>query len=486
MKYIIVFLYVFVNYSYAQNSFTLLIDNDRDAFVTDVIQTQESDFIITSSITFQGGLGDKATHIYKVDINGQLIDSLVFQEVGKSCVLRKTEQLDNGNFISWGSYETDEEGIYDFWQIIFDEDLNIIADEKSSTEYGSIHYIQTTKNHLGHFVLSATYSSDIDNDMLSDFFLKEITQEGLCIKDTLYTLGGWNYITDIDFNRQSKTYYANTKNNLPNSSLYEIIIFDTNLCVLNRYPVVNTEVWHIGSVNFNSDTTFLFSGNYRPDPDNPYLLGVYCFNDSLQEKAHLYIGNSETRRYSGVFNNLCFGVESDIAFFGSTKNIGNSEWSSEESFLQVDCLDENLNIVWEKFYGGDSYFILMYILGTDDGGFLLLASKYSNGIEGPHERDILLLKADQDGLITSLQDSPDIPIKNAIVLPNPGTDYLELCSGVYPAVFQLYHISGQKLIEQQTTSEQERINTSSLKKATYIWKLIKDGQIVESGKWVKQ
>jgi hypothetical protein len=45
---------------------------------------------------------------------------------------------------------------------------------------------------------------------------------------------------------------------------------------------------------------------------------------------------------------------------------------------------------------------------------------------------------------------------------------------------------GQQVLEEQISNETSRINTVELKQGTYIWQVLKDGKMVESGKWVRE
>ncbi len=78
------------------------------------------------------------------------------------------------------------------------------------------------------------------------------------------------------------------------------------------------------------------------------------------------------------------------------------------------------------------------------------------------------------------------PIKNAITTPNPGKDYLQLHSGIYPAKLQIFNIKGQLVLEEDIHQNTTTINTQHLSSGTYIWQLLKDGEVVESDKWVKE
>jgi len=487
-KNILIFIITFVvlQTGIAQNTFSTVIKHNLDFFPTDIIETSNHDFLIASAarIPITSNYVWK-TYIYKLNPEGTLTDSLIINEEGRISVIRKIEQLDDGNYIAWGSYETDQFFNYDFWQIIFDENLNIISELKTPTNYGFLKFINTTKNKHNNYIVAGTYHTDANQVIFSSFFLKEITPQGIILKDTSYLLDGWNNIADICYSPKKDLYYAATRSTLSTNSSREIIVFDTNFSIYEISSLYPDMLMGLSpTVNFVTDSTFVLACNYRSEADEK-LLGVYELSDKFEIKNHIYIGTpSDTMWYAGVFNNLSF-ITTDQLFFGSTKGVKWVEWPNSPSYIQLDCLDENLNIKHEKYYGGDAYYVVHNVLASHDEGCVLMATRYSYGNNNIKKRNIAILKVDANGLLTSNNNQINIPIKNAIIMPNPGTNYLELYTGAYPSELQLFNINGQLVLSKEIYNESSRINTEILKSGTYIWHLVKGNEVVENGKWVK-
>lgn len=484
---IFIFALVVLQTSLAQNTFNTLINHELSFFPTDIIETNNHDFLIASAarIPITSNYTWKS-YIYKLNSEGVLTDSLIINEDGKISVIRKIEQLDDGNYIAWGSYETDLFYNYDFWQIIFDEDLNIISELRTPTNYGFLKFINTTKNKHDNYIVAGTYHTDPNQLVFSSFFLKEISPQGIIIKDTSYLLDGWNNIADICYSHKKDMYYAATKNSLSTGPPHEIIIFDTNFNVYEISSLYPDMLMGLSpTLNFVTDSTFILASNYRSE-SNEKLLGVYELSDEFVINKHVYLGTpSDTMWYAGVFNNLDFITPNQL-FFGSTKGVKWVEWPNSPSYIQLDCLDEDLNIKYEKYYGGDAYYIVHNVLATDDGGCVLMSTRYAYGNNNIKKRNISILKVDENGLIISTNENQSIPIKNAIVLPNPGKNYLQLHTGVLPATFKLYDVNGHEVLVEQIHSESTRIITNHLNTGVYIWQLIKDGKEVEKGKWIRK
>jgi len=472
----------------SQETFSTIINNDKDLYCTDIFETSSGNYIVTSIGIVYGSKASIATHLYRVNNVGIVLDSLIISE-DRNCLLKKTMELENGDFISWGSYETEASNVYDFWQVIFDNELNIVSQSFYEIPNGhQVLKINSIIRENNNIALSVTFRSDANNSSMTDFFMAEINQNGERVSDSIFNQGNRNFVYDMDYVFTNNTYYLATLNEFTAKAESEILVMDSNFNVIDEYPTYQTKIRLGQTINFINDSMFLFAGNYRPSKkvDNQ-LLGIYKYDTSFVELDHLYIGTPDTLMYSGVFNNLDFTNSSNI-FFGSTKNFlyNANQWTSQKSWIQIDNVDSDLNISWEKYYGGDAYYFLYYTLATADGGALFMASKYEHGESGPYERDIFLLKVNQDGLITSVPNDLQISIKDAIVLPNPGRDYLELHTAAFPANFILLDMNGKIVLQQSITQNKSQMNTQSLATGAYVWRLIKRGALLESGKWIKE
>ncbi|OYT14451.1 MAG: hypothetical protein B7C24_18270 [Bacteroidetes bacterium 4572_77] len=458
---------------FSQETFFSAINNETDLYCTDIIETTNNDFIVTSIGVIYGSPVRIQTHLYKMNRNGVLIDSLIIS-ADKSCLLKKTLELDNGNYISWGSYQTDDPDVYDFWQIIFDNEFNILEEVFYPNDGGQVLKINSVIRENRNISIVVSFGTDANIPSRTDFFISEINQVGEIIRDSIFDIGLHNFTFDIDYLQTNNLYYLTTRNGFTEKTESEILVMDTNFVVVDKFNTWETEIGESRSINFLTDTTFLFSGNYRPNDKQKgnFLLGIYKYDTNFNELSHKYIGGTDTLRYSGVFNNLDFTDINNI-YFGSTKNFlyDVNQWTSQPSWLQLDILNDDLAILKEKYYGGDAYYIVYYVLATSDGGAVLMATKYEHGDYGPYERDIVLLKVDENGLITSNNGELPIPIKNAIVLPNPGHDYLELHTAEYPSELLLYDINGKIVKSEEIHQNKTRINTKNLNSATYIWQV---------------
>ena len=88
----------------------------------------------------------------------------------------------------------------------------------------------------------------------------------------------------------------------------------------------------------------------------------------------------------------------------------------------VTKLDDDLNIIWERFFHIDGGFWLHSIEATDDGGCVILGEV---AILGKYH--IILLKTDENGSINGINDKlSDKITKELILYPNPGNEQLNI------------------------------------------------------------
>jgi hypothetical protein len=77
--------------------------------------------------------------------------------------------------------------------------------------------------------------------------------------------------------------------------------------------------------------------------------------------------------------------------------------------------------------------------------------------------------------------------KDAIVYPNPGSNYLVIQSGpqVSGAEFRMLSINGMQVVSKKLTERKVIVNTQAFSSGTYVWQLILSDRVVETGKWIK-
>jgi hypothetical protein len=148
------------------------------------------------------------------------------------------------------------------------------------------------------------------------------------------------------------------------------------------------------------------------------------------------------------------------------------------------------NLNWQKFYGdGIVGYFLWGLLATNDGGCLMMATRYDQSVQDG-ELDVFILKVDSNGLLTTVGDGPVIPVQQLAIFPNPANDRITIR---YPDIFGdtdlgiiIYNSLGKEVryaMECKTATE-TNINVSGLPSGLYFAVLTAGSKSLASSKFV--
>ncbi len=260
----------------------------------------------------------------------------------------------------------------------------------------------------------------------------------------------------------------------------------------NSFSIVNvTGVPHELSETLNSKwinkKTFILTGRKDSIPfPNDRCIGVFSLDTSYSLNHELYIGDHDTIEWPGKWKNLDY-IDTNNIYIGGTHNFCQYEICNQISWFSLTNMDSLLNVRWEKFYGGNAYYVLMGIRATKDGGCLLFGSIYDS-VTQVNERDVYVIKVDHNGLVGVNDNKTDPSVHDAIVFPNPGSDYLIIESGpqISRAQFMMTSIEGKQVIAKTLDKRRTTLETKSLPSGTYVWRIVFNDRIIETGKWIKE
>jgi hypothetical protein len=152
--------------------------------------------------------------------------------------------------------------------------------------------------------------------------------------------------------------------------------------------------------------------------------------------------------------------------------------------LQTDSL---LNLRWERFYGGDAYYVMSNLIATQDGGCLIGGWRFDYQNSTEDQTDIFLLKLNSEGLLTGHAEMPEFQMREAIVYPNPGNQlHIRLAMQHPKAQLQLFDQAGRLILQQQLHKTESTVETAHLPSGVYLYQLRASTGLNESGKWVKE
>jgi hypothetical protein len=157
------------------------------------------------------------------------------------------------------------------------------------------------------------------------------------------------------------------------------------------------------------------------------------------------------------------------------------------SWYFVGKIGNNNKFQWKKRFGGDSYYTLINITPTSDGG-VLLSGFYYDFNSPTFQNDVYILKLDSNGNTTWTQNIAQAQVK-LMLYPNPVSNQLNLqlispnqsISSVY-----IFDIQGKEIINKQLNSKQLQLDVSSLSSGVYLIKGQTNTGLSFSRKFVKE
>ena len=139
--------------------------------------------------------------------------------------------------------------------------------------------------------------------------------------------------------------------------------------------------------------------------------------------------------------------------------------------------DTALNKIYQKIITFSDNWLLNGVVATRDSGCLMIA------IMRGEQMGVRAIKFDQYGnLPTNLP--PEIKISDFAVYPNPTSDFINIKKAVQieKADFVLYNSVGQKVLQSALNESITNLNISNLQKGVYIYNILENGQVVDTGK----
>ncbi len=232
------------------------------------------------------------------------------------------------------------------------------------------------------------------------------------------------------------------------------------------------------------DRTLISAGySVMPNPKPvKYFITVIKYDSSFNQLYLRNLTNPDTNSRGGEVIAVDFYDPSCIYVAGTHNLQGLS--GHEPSWFYVAKMNDTLGIDFEKYIGGDDYYMLFSVVATKDGGVLLAGTRAAVGAPDFH-RDGYLIKLDSTGCFVGLAEDSGIQIKDALVYPNPGRDKLYIRTVLKNCIFRLYDMNATEVLTAPIDRHITEINTGRLKSGTYVYVIQQNNRVVDKGKWIK-
>ncbi|MBO7460240.1 MAG: T9SS type A sorting domain-containing protein, partial [Bacteroidales bacterium] len=238
----------------------------------------------------------------------------------------------------------------------------------------------------------------------------------------------------------------------------------------------------------------------HPETDKVYLISDVsfpAFNGNPQIRSDIYMSQfnpdfTQTKFKLGPYTldeydqiALCEAIdfhEENIFMCGYMNTMFGGNAPDTDNFY-VAMLDGNLNIVGEIYYHNVERMVVPYSILVLESGDCLVSTAGKDRKSGEMQHAIFKLS---HAIFDGIEEAHDAGFALAIAYPNPGKDVLNIRTGLKDARVEVYDMNGRILYRQEITDNITIINTSYWSSGTYMWTVVVDGKVVESGKWIKE
>jgi hypothetical protein len=488
MNKIILFAFICINLNVrAQTSFFRNFKQPSHERAFSAVQLPDGNFIIVGEKSESGYNGSKEGYIAKLSINGEILKEVKINpnSSARMCLIMPYS-TDYGEFLCIGSSDS-VVGNGSYGHRIFytlDGELNIINHRNYSfinnyslypwkyiVKNDSILYLMTDFSDInpnsGKPALIDVVKYNLPFDSLGSY-----ADTNLSVTQDLYFNVSTNELNLYIFPSHRKIQLDENLNYISSGSYSDK--FPTNICIT---PI--------------NDTNYLLTGgSYNTSSSNLQIGCIHYNNNDIALDSLFYTPSTDSNFYAGGRENTV--INGNHIYIAGFYNV-NAMWfpyNYNPSWVSVTKADMDLNMISTHFYGGDAQYCPFSIIPTSDGGCFITGYSYdyiNNLPNGNLELDIFALKVDSAGLITELPEQPQDKSHDAIIYPNPGTDYLNIQSGpqITGAEFYLFDMQGKLVLDEKINNTQLKVNTANLASGTYPWNIVFKNKVIESGKWVK-
>ena len=263
-------------------------------------------------------------------------------------------------------------------------------------------------------------------------------------------------------------------------------LLDENLNI-NDYDYARPYWNYTPGIKWDTETSFYLAGQWNGGSGDD--IGLYKQFDPIDSTGNIFNswGTTDTIDIPALLNSALDFNNKDSIFIGGTTNFS-SYFVKAPSWYFILQTDSNLNVRWERFYGGDARYTMSCIKASNDGGCIVAGNRYDFLNDTIEQLDIHILKLNGEGMLVNTPEHPGIEMHEAIVFPNPGTDRvrLRIASQYKQSTFEIFDIRGRQVLSKQIVGKWGEINTGQLIPGTYVYRIYNHKGLFESGKWIKQ
>lgn len=471
----------------AQNTFFKWYSTDSCEYINNAIELKDNSFIISGS---QSENNNSITNSYmlRIDDSGNKIAE-------QFTTLSDTNTCNTILFFLPGQTDT----------------INSVNHIRTENTNGTFEFISFERHSVSNLNLIdyKKFAIPINKSFCPQYFLIEdsnliILSHYADYLPNYHPLG--TYITKYNFSFDSITSYfderfvnfeigliKDNENNIIKSisgSYGNIYIsnLDSNINLVNNIHLTSSFITAVCATPL-SESKYVIAGTTNELPYSGRQIKVITNNMSEGKiDSTLYYNDTDSILYAGFVSNTALVGHNIFVVGNYLINPSQYPFQNTPTYIQISRMDTNLNILDHHFYGGDAVYASFKILSTSDGGALITGLRYDHTNPSVQRCHPFALKVNTEGVCTELNDGINSISHSAIVFPNPGKDILNLTSGIQlnQGVFTLFDMQGRPVIEKEINATEMQFEVSALSSGSYVWQIVLNNKVMDSGKWVKE
>lgn len=162
-----------------------------------------------------------------------------------------------------------------------------------------------------------------------------------------------------------------------------------------------------------------------------------------------------------------------------------------ETYITLNCVDEEGNLRWQKYLGGDAAYLPQGVVATPDSGVVVFVLRHHPDENFRYEADIYVAKFDKSGNPVDLPTAGLVPVNEVLlnntikVYPNPVSSYL-IVEGLQlakQAAIKLYNSTGQLVFNEKISNN--KINLHNLQNGYYTYAIFNKEGLLKADKVLK-
>lgn len=296
------------------------------------------------------------------------------------------------------------------------------------------------------------------------------------------------YVYDVTYNHDSSGFVLQTSGAYDDVfwSESEMIELDLNLEQIRALP--HRRFFDRVSSCLLPDGRLIVSGLFWfPFTNGKQQINLYSFDTLLEVTDSASFTNPDRliNKHTG-FRHLDYYYPNAI-YSLCTFDYEPDLWVGHPSWVAIGKFDQDLNLLTEKYFGGDAYYDFYFMTATKDGGLIFNANRFDYKTQYK-EYDAYTVKYDSLELTVGIHEevSQNIPyfgLKRAIVFPNPASEDIFVRTAEYQhALFELFSLTGSLVYSQSLCDLETRIKLRYFPNGLYFWAIRNETGLIEKGK----